>query len=303
MTPPGRSHVVHKKSVQHAKAVEVGDPEELLEECEEHVETHLSLEAAKKAAEKDLPRDGDERLWRLSAPRRQFARLGLGVFAYFSYLEAITYVFLALLLISTSNIVSNVSGGYYNRDELGLQSWLFAVTSIGNAVALSPAYGASEFVCAMLMVVFLYKGKAALEEEVESAEAAEVTAADFAVMLDGVPGARCVKPEDHASFVRGIERALNDFVGADESHSSLEPDVANRPLRVKCIVPALDQREIILLAAEHSAHNANLDAIEADIKVHPTANKPEQTRSISRRFTALPAPKRERGNAVFKHLG
>ena len=42
----------------------------------------------------------------------------------------------------------------------------------------------------------------ALEEEVESAEAAEVTAADFAVMLDGVPGARCVKPEDHASFVR-----------------------------------------------------------------------------------------------------
>ena len=135
----------------------MGDPEELLEECEEHVETHLSLEAAKKAAEKDLPRDGDERLWRLSAPRRQFARLGLGVFAYFSYLEAITYVFLALLLISTSNIVSNVSGGYYNRDELGLQSWLFAVTSIGNAVALSPAYGASEFVCAMLMVVFLYK--------------------------------------------------------------------------------------------------------------------------------------------------
>ena len=303
LSPPGTSHVVHKKSVQHAKAVEVGDPEELLEECEEHVETHLSLEAAKKAAEKDLPRDGDERLWRLSAPRRQFARLGLGVFAYFSYLEAITYVFLALLLISTSNIVSNVSGGYYNRDELGLQSWLFAVTSIGNAVALSPAYGASEFVCAMLMVVFLYKGKAALEEEVESAEAAEVTAADFAVMLDGVPGARCVKPEDHASFVRGIERALNDFVGADESHSSLEPDVANRPLRVKCIVPALDQREIILLAAEHSAHNANLDAIEADIKVHPTANKPEQTRSISRRFTALPAPKRERGNAVFKHLG
>ena len=58
---------MHKKSVQHAKAVEVGDPEELLEECEEHVETHLSLEAAKKAAEKDLPRDGDERLWRLSA--------------------------------------------------------------------------------------------------------------------------------------------------------------------------------------------------------------------------------------------
>ena len=280
----------------------MGDPEELLEECEEHVETHLSLEAAKKAAEKDLPRDGDEQLWRLSAPRASCAARPRRL-AYFSYLEAITYVFLALLLISTSNIVSNVSGGYYNRDELGLQSWLFAVTSVGNAVALSPAYGASEFVCAMLMVVFLYKGKAALEEEVESAEAAEVTAADFAVMLDGVPGARCVKPEDHASFVRGIERALNDFVGADESHSSLEPDVANRPLRVKCIVPALDQREIILLAAEHSAHNANLDAIEADIKVHPTANKPEQTRSISRRFTALPAPKRGRGNAVFKHLG
>ena len=214
LSPPGTSHVVHKKSVQHAKAVEVGDPEELLEECEEHVETHLSLEAAKKAAEKDLPRDGDERLWRLSAPRRQFARLGLGVFAYFSYLEAITYVFLALLLISTSNIVSNVSGGYYNRDELGLQSWLFAVTSIGNAVALSPAYGASEFVCAMLMVVFLYKGKAALEEEVESAEAAEVTAADFAVMLDGVPGARCVKPEDHASFVRGIENPSSSAAGA-----------------------------------------------------------------------------------------
>ena len=72
---------------------------------------------------------------------------------------------------------------------------------------------------------------------------------------------------------------------------------------MKCIVPALDQREIILLAAEHSARNANLDAIEADIKVHPTANKPEQTRSISRRFTALPGPKRERGNAVFKQLG
>ena len=298
MTPPGRSHVVHKKSVQHAKAVEVGDPEELLEECEEHVETHLSLEAAKKAAEKDLPRDGDERLW-LSA-RRQFARLGLGVFAYFSYLEAITYVFLALLLISTSNIVSNVSGGYYNRDELGLQSWLFAVTSIGNAVALSPAYGASEFVCAMLMVVFLYKGKAALEE-VESAEAAEVTAADFAVMLDGVPGARCVKPEDHASFVRGIERALNDFVGADESFVARarrrQPPAAREVHRPRAR-PARD----------HLAGRRALGAQRQprrDRGGHQGAPRQSPSRRGRSRAASPRCPRRSarRGNAVFKHLG
>jgi len=297
--PTHSSHVASQKSRRCTQIIEEGDTSSMLDVLEDPTQ---DLKQAKDAAEKDLPRDEDGTLWRLSAPRWKFARLGLGVFAYMTYLEAITYIFLALLLISTSNIVSNLTGGYYNRDDIGLQSWLFAVTSIGNTMALSPAYGASEFVCATLMVTFLYKGKAALEEEVESAEAGEVTPADFAVMLDGVPNVRCVREHDKKKFDQRITEVLNEFVGADEASASGERD--RQPLKVRRVVPALDQREIILLAQEHSAHAASLNAIKNELQEHPTANKPEQLRRISTKLNVDAGTKefRERSRAVLKRL-
>ena len=97
---PRSSHVVHKIGAHEGGRG--GRPGGAVEE-EEHVETHLSLEAAKKAAEKDLPRDGDAVGGRA---RRAASLRGSASAPSPTSRTSRRYVrLLALLLISTSNIV------------------------------------------------------------------------------------------------------------------------------------------------------------------------------------------------------
>ena len=212
-----------------------------------------SLALAKERAQARLAKDpttgrtvGTNRF----APRAvDFEFLGLGVHSYVTHLHRMRFFFMLLALLSVSSLVANGYGGQLTDKQISPVTWLFTGASLGNADEVSPSTGATEFLISSLMTLFLYWSLAALDEDAHRVEQKQVTPADFAVMVSGLPTDLTAAP---------IERAL----GSCRAICGYGGESANRPVS---IVVALHQRELILAHREMAAHHLKRQAYAADV--------------------------------------
>ena len=212
-------------------------------------------EAARHAAEL-LPHDPTtQKPFPLNTPDDTFEAFGMGVSVYMSGVRSFEQLFVLLFLVAISNMVSNFYGGALDHSSESILSWPFTVTSIGNAVNLTPAYGVCEFVMSSIMVYFLYHARAELRRERVRLMIEQCTPADFAVRLEGLPR------EDAELLSRKIESALHDYAPVVQ--------------RVCHVGVARDSRLVILANREYeqarardAALRSHISAAECALEMH-----------------------------------
>ena len=170
-----------------------------------------SVDEARARASAALPKDPTTgKNWTvaasLSTSLSAFQSLSLGTFTYMSLLQVWFQFYVVILLLSISNGVHNAYGHMLDEkaSAISFTTFLFTFTSLGNAEKLAPAYGATELTIACLMTAFLYYSTWYLRLLSRRAERLQITPADFAVMIEGLPRVQEEKIEE------GIKKALSD---------------------------------------------------------------------------------------------
>jgi hypothetical protein len=160
-----------------------------------------------------------------------FEPLGLGVTAYARFLQNMLRFMVVVFLISISSMVHNAYGNALRAryEEVSPQTYLFTFTSIGNASNLTPSYGATEFVISCLLAGYLFWSISAFRRDVKRDMASQVTAADFAVRLSGLPHVA-------AEYVEEAVRAALE---------RLNCELVSLPHGISPIAVALRQRRLI----------------------------------------------------------
>ena len=180
------------------------------------------------------------------APRlSDFEFLGLGVHSYVAQLHRWRAFFVLLALLSVSSLVANGYGEELSEKQLNVVTWLFTAASLGNADSIAPAYGATELLISTLMTVFLFWALAALDDDAHRVEQKQVTPADFAVMVSGLP-----RDATAATIKAALENA---------------PEVRGRALSVAVALCHRDvvlvERELRNLEARKAAYTADAEAL------------------------------------------
>ena len=241
------------------------------------------LEVAKERVHASLPRDPYSGLHfdKMATATRphDFEFLGLGVYSYVAHLHRMCGFFALLTLLSVPCaapslqspasphesplrswrfghpsyyapssrrrcLLANGYGGRLAEKQVNVLTWLFTGTSLGNAVDVSPAYGATEFLISTLMSGFLFWSVRMLDEDALRVEQRKVTPADFTVMISGLPTDLAAAPI-HKAF-----RTADGIVGKHISDG---------------IVVALQQRDIILVQRELADNVSLVQAYTDDI--------------------------------------
>ena len=170
-----------------------------------------SVEKAREKALAALPKDPmTGKNWTvaasLSTSLSAFQSLSLGTFTYMSLLQIWFQFYVVILLLSISSGVHNAYGHMLDdkASAISFQTFLFTFTSLGNAEKLAPAYGATELTITCLLTAFLYYSTWHLRLLSRRAERLQITPADFAVLIEGLPRVQEEKIEE------GIKKALFD---------------------------------------------------------------------------------------------
>ena len=229
-----------------------------------------SLELAKARVVARLPQDPST----TGAPRlADFEPLGLGVYSYIAHLHRLRFFFMLLALLSVSSLVANGYGGQLTDKQLNAVTWAFTGASLGNAKSIAPSYGATELLISLLMTIFLFWAETALYNDAHRVEQKQVTAADYGVMVSGLPRDLTAGP---------IETAL-----------AAAPEVAHLHVADHGIVVPLHQRELILQQRELASNGAKREAYAADIDALTVAKQklgslsPEGAQRLEKLKTAL----------------
>ena len=174
---------------------------------------------------------------------------------------------------SVSSLVANGYGGQLTDKQLNAVTWAFTGASLGNAKSIAPSYGATELLISLLMTIFLFWAETALYNDAHRVEQKQVTAADYGVMVSGLPRDLTAGP---------IETAL-----------AAAPEVAHLHVADHGIVVPLHQRELILQQRELASNGAKREAYAADIDALTVAKQklgslsPEGAQRLEKLKTAL----------------
>ena len=189
----GRRGARHAPSASSPRAAELPPPP--------------SLELAKQHASSRLLRQRDDdhspgQLYPLYTSLRTFDRMGVDVSQYFHFMYVGSRFFLALFFLNLSNMVINLEGTQLSIEKVegaaAINTAIFIWHSLGNSAVDGVlakgghSYGVIEFITAASLVSFLFYLRDRLGE-VRSrilnsdAETPSLTAADFTIMVSGVP--------------------------------------------------------------------------------------------------------------------
>ena len=149
-------------------------------------------------------------------------------------------------------MVHNAYGHMLDSQQASLQTYLFTFTSLGNSDEVSPVYGASELIITCVLTGTLYWSIFKLRVMTRRAERLQLTPADYAVKITGLPknvsGAAVKLALWDEKEKRG---ALADY---QLYHHASEAEDSHREVLIEEIGVALTQRDTMLKIKQCAAH-------------------------------------------------
>jgi hypothetical protein len=219
------------------------------------------VEKARLHAEAQLPKDPTTgKIFPRGCELAAFQTFGLSIFAYMTLLEQWFFSYGVVLLLSMSSMVHNAYGHMLDSQQASLQTYLFTFTSLGNSDEVSPVYGASELIITCVLTGTLYWSIFKLRVMTRRAERLQLTPADYAVKITGLPknvsGAAVKLALWDEKEKRG---ALADY---QLYHHASEAEDSHREVQIEEIGVALTQRDTMLKIKQYDGAKQVLEAQE-----------------------------------------
>lgn len=191
-------------------------------------------------------------LFPLLSPTAELDALGGGVASYFLLLDSWRNLLWLLFLLALSNMVTNIYGNGLEGDE----RTMFTAPSIANVRVLPTSYGVMEFVLGGVMAHACFESLYKLRKQQQQMNVTQDTAADFALLLTGLP----VNAGEPA-FAQRLTRAMDETIARQTNDDAL-PAAAGSTSRVAYYSVAYRSRTAVTLSSEREEATARCEAVE-----------------------------------------
>ena len=170
-----------------------------------------SLDEARRHAQQQVRRQASGELFPLNSPLSVFRVFGGGVDAYMHFTYRWMHVFTLCALLALPGLLAN-----YEGQDMREARTLLTALSLGNVDVLLRSGAIMELVVSGALVRFLFWARTKQLAEAVAAREAEVTPADFSVMISGLPETLTDAAVLRA-FVQGLHPALHDTIATSLS--------------------------------------------------------------------------------------